>query len=47
MTTFLGPRIATGRSLVEEDRVATARELLDGRGPRLLMLPVDCPRRPI
>ncbi|MGH7503001.1 MAG: phosphoglycerate kinase [Longimicrobiales bacterium] len=40
-TFFRGLGLETGRSLVEEDRVPLARELLRRAGPRLL-LPVDC-----
>jgi phosphoglycerate kinase len=40
-TFFLGLGLAVGDSLVEEDRVAMAQELMDRAGDRL-MLPVDC-----
>lgn len=44
MYTFLRARgIATGRSLVEEDRIETARELLESReGAAKILLPSDC-----
>lgn len=40
-TFFRAMGLETGTSLVEEDRVEMARELLDGAGDKL-MLPVDC-----
>ncbi|MFQ5536357.1 MAG: phosphoglycerate kinase [Gemmatimonadota bacterium] len=40
-TFFLALGLETGRSLVEEDRVEMAREILERAGDRLL-LPVDC-----
>jgi phosphoglycerate kinase len=40
-TFFCSLGLETGRSLVEEDRVALARELIRRAGPRLT-LPVDC-----
>jgi phosphoglycerate kinase len=40
-TFFRAMGLETGTSLVEDDRVAMARELLDGAGDKLV-LPVDC-----
>jgi phosphoglycerate kinase len=40
-TFFLAMGLETGKSLVEEDRVDMARELMDEAGDRIL-LPVDC-----
>ncbi len=40
-TFFRAMGLETGRSLVEEDRLDAAREILDGNGKRLV-LPLDC-----
>ena len=41
--TFLRARgVSTGRSLVEEDRIPVAAELLKGAGAEKILLPVDC-----
>lgn len=43
MFTFLRARdIETGKSLVEADRVAMARDLLNGESAAKILLPVDC-----
>ena len=43
MFTFLRARgLETGRSLVEEDRVAMAKSLLDGPHAAKIVLPIDC-----